>query len=316
MTGYIANQAARQTTLGNKVSCSGIGLHSGSQVNLSIYPTTADTGILFKRLDVPDEQAFVPARFDAVCESRLGTTISNRHGVQVATIEHLMAALWGAGVDNAVVALDGPEVPIMDGSSEPFTFMIECAGVIEMSAPRRILRPLRTIEVRDGDSLARIEPNREGDEGCILGIEIEFESKLIDRQASHYDFRETTFKQSLSRARTFGFEHEVTALRSMGLALGGSLENAVVIGKDRILNEDGLRYTDEFVRHKALDCIGDLYLAGCRIDARFTFVRPGHAINNALLRALFADDIAYVIEQPGVMEPAYSFVSPAIPAYA
>jgi len=314
MIGF-ASHAVRQTTLGNKVSCSGIGLHSGSQVGMVIYPAAANTGILFKRLDVPMEHAFIPAHFDAVCESRLGTTIRNRYGVTVATIEHLMAALWGIGIDNAVVELDGPEVPIMDGSSEPFVFMLECAGVVEMAAPRRILRPLRAIEVREGDSLARIEPNKEGDEGCIVGIEIEFDSPMIGQQTSHYDFRETTFKQSLSRARTFGFEHEVEAMREMGLALGGSLDNAVVVGKDRILNEDGLRYVDEFVRHKALDCIGDLYLAGCRIDARFTFLRPGHAINNALLKALFADDGAYVITEPGALEPAYSF-RPPTPAYA
>ena len=316
MTPFTATQTAKQTTLGNKVSCSGIGLHSGSQVGMTIYPAAAHTGIVFKRLDVPQEQSFVPAHFDAVCESRLGTTIRNRHGVTVATIEHLMAALWGTGIDNAVIELDGPEVPIMDGSSEPFVFMLECARVIELAAPRRILRILKTVEVREGDSIARVERNVEGDEGCAIGIEIQFESKLIERQVSHYDFREVTFKQSLSRARTFGFEHEVTALREMGLALGGSLDNAVVVGKDRILNEDGLRYADEFVRHKALDCIGDLYLAGCRIDARFTFVRPGHAINNALLRALFADDSAYMITQSGSMEPVYPLISPAIPVYA
>jgi len=315
MSGFTATETTKQTTLGNKVSCSGIGLHSGSQVNMAIYPAAANTGIIFKRLDVPLEQSFIPAYFDAVCESRLGTTIRNRHGVTVATIEHLMAALWGAGIDNAIVELDGPEVPIMDGSSEPFIFMLECAGVVPMAAPRRILRVLKTVEVRDGDSVARIEPNRDGDEGCVIGIEIEFENPMIKRQVSHYDFREVTFKQSLSRARTFGFEHEVTALQEMGLALGGSLENAVVVGKDRILNEDGLRYDDEFVRHKALDCVGDLYLAGCRIDARFTFIRPGHAINNALLKALFADESAYVISHPGKMEPAYPFL-PSVPAYA
>jgi len=310
-----ADQTIRQTTLGNKVSCSGIGLHSGSQVEMAIYPASANTGIIFKRLDVPLEHAFVPAHFDAVCESRLGTTIRNRHGVTVATIEHLMAALWGCGIDNAVIELDGPEVPIMDGSSEPFVFMLECAGVVKMSAPRRILRVLKAVEVRDGDSVARIEPNVDGDEGCVMSIEIEFDNKMIKRQASHYNFREVTFKQSLSRARTFGFEHEVTAMREMGLALGGSLDNAVVVGKDRILNEDGLRYVDEFVRHKALDCIGDLYLAGCRIDAHFTFVRPGHAINNMLLRALFADESAYVIEQSGTMEPVYP-LAPHVPVYA
>jgi UDP-3-O-[3-hydroxymyristoyl] N-acetylglucosamine deacetylase len=316
MTGSAAINATRQMTLGHKVSCSGIGLHSGSQVNMTIYPTAANSGIVFKRLDVPMEYAFVPAYFDAVCESRLGTTIRNEHGITVATVEHLMAALWGTGIDNAVVELDGPEVPIMDGSSEPFVFMLECAGIAEIAAPRRILRVLKTVEVRDGESVARIEPNTDGEEGCIIGIEIDFENKMINRQVALYDFRETTFKKTLSRARTFGFEHEVVALQQMGLALGGSLDNAIVVGKDRVLNEDGLRYDDEFVRHKALDCLGDLYLAGCRIDARFTFVRPGHGINNALLRALFADETAYTITEAGISQTSYSFVAKTASVYA
>ncbi len=307
----------RQTTLRNPVSCSGIGLHSGSQVKLSLYPAEADSGIVFKRLDVAADHAWVPARFDAVCETRLGTTIRNRFGVTVATIEHLMAALWGAGVDNAVVELDGPEVPIMDGSSEPFMFMIDCAGIVETAAARRILRVLKPVEVREGNCIARVEPNREGDEGCVISIEIQYNNAVVDRQSSHYDFRETTFKQSLSRARTFGFEHEVTAMRSMGLALGGSLDNAIVVGKDKILNTDGLRYDDEFVRHKALDCVGDLFLAGCRIDGHFTFLRPGHAINNALLRALMADESAYVITRADVAQPAaFPAASGIVPAYA
>jgi len=306
-----------QTTLGNKVSCDGIGLHSGAQINMVIYPAAANTGIVFKRLDIPVEQAVVPAQFDAVCETRLGTTLRNRHGVTVSTVEHLMAAFWGIGIDNAVVELDGPEVPIMDGSSEPFVFMLECARVIKLAAPRQILRVLKSVEVKDGESVARVEPNVDGDEGCAIGIEIQFNSPVIDRQASFYDFRETTFKQSLSRARTFGFEHEVVALRKMGLALGGSLENAIVVGKDGVLNEEGLRYNDEFVRHKALDCVGDLYLAGYRIDARFSFLRPGHAINNKLLRALFADASAFEIVQPGkVTEPVFPVVHAAVPVYA
>lgn len=305
----------KQTTLSHKVSCSGVGLHSGSQVIMTIYPASANAGIVFKRLDVAPEAAHIPARFDAVCETRLGTSLRNRHGVTVSTVEHLMAALWGVGIDNAVVELDGPEVPIMDGSSEPFVFMLECAGLVELAAPRRVLRVLKPVEVRDGNSIACVEPNIEGDEGCVISIEIQFDSQVIDRQSSHYDFRETTFKQSLSRARTFGFEHEVEALRNMGLALGGSLENAIVVGKDGVLNEEGLRYQDEFVRHKALDCVGDLYLAGLRIDGHFHFLRPGHAINNKLLRALIADESAYVITRAGAVEAAFPLSSAALPAY-
>lgn len=308
---------ALQTTLSNKVSCSGIGLHSGKPVQMVIYPAPAGAGIVFKRLDVASEKSFVSARYDLVSETRLGTTIQNRHGVTVSTIEHLMAAFWGAGLDNAVVELNGPEVPIMDGSSEPFLFMLECARVIKLAEPRQVLRILKRVEVRDGESVASVEPMALGDEGCTLSIEIQFNSKVIDRQAAFYDFREQNFKQSLSRARTFGFEHEVKALRQMGLALGGSLENAIVVGTEGVLNEEGLRYNDEFVRHKALDCVGDLFLAGHRIDGHFSFVKPGHAINNKLLRAVFADDSAYVIAQSGKVQMApAAYIAAAVPAYA
>ncbi len=306
-----------QTTLSNKVSCSGVGLHSGKPVQMVIYPAPAGAGIVFKRLDVATDKAFVSARYDAVSETRLGTTIQNRHGVAVSTIEHLMAAFWGVGLDNAVVELSGPEVPIMDGSSEPFLFMLECARVIRLAEPRQILRILKRVEVRDGESVASVEPMTFGDEGCTIAIEIQFNSKVIDRQKAFYDFREQNFKQSLSRARTFGFEHEVMALRQMGLALGGSLENAIVVGAEGVLNEEGLRYNDEFVRHKALDCVGDLFLAGHRIDGHFTFLKPGHAINNKLLRAIFADESAYVIAQPGKMQVApAAYVHAPVAAYA
>jgi len=303
----------KQTTLANRVSCVGVGLHTGSHVNLSLLPAAANAGIIFRRLDVPIECSLVPARHDAVCDTRLGTTIANKHGTTVATIEHLMAALWGAGVDNAIVELDGPEVPIMDGSSEPFTFMIECAGLKPLAASRKVLRILKTIEVREGGSLARVSPNVEGDEGCVLDMEIEYDNRMIERQFARYDFRETSFKQTISRARTFGFEHEVSALRKQGLALGGSLDNAVVVGRDKILNKEGLRYRDEFIRHKALDCLGDLYLAGVNIDGCFTFIRPGHALNNALLRALLADPTAYTIAQAGAMpKPAFAAADAAL----
>jgi UDP-3-O-[3-hydroxymyristoyl] N-acetylglucosamine deacetylase len=275
---------------------------------MTINSAPAGSGIVFKRLDVEKAKSLVPARFDAVCETNLGTTIRNEHGVTVSTIEHLMAAIWGAGIDNAMIELDGSEVPIMDGSSEPFVFMLECAGITTLDAPRRVLCVLKTVEVREGNSIARISPNKEGDVGMLLNIEIDFNHASIGKQVAEYDFRDVTFKQSVSRARTFGFEHEVTALRSMGLALGGSLDNAVVVGKNGILNKDGLRYGDEFVRHKALDCVGDLFLAGVRIDGALSFLRPGHAINNSLLRALFADDSAYVIEN----EDATSSVLPSV----
>jgi UDP-3-O-[3-hydroxymyristoyl] N-acetylglucosamine deacetylase len=285
----------QQTTLQNPITCVGIGLHSGKDVRLTLMPAAASHGIVFKRLDVPAEHARVPAKYNLVAETRLGTTIRNQNGVGVSTIEHLMAALWGAGVDNVLIELDGPEVPIMDGSSEPFTFMLECAGVKTLAAPRKIMKLLKTVQVSEGGSIASISPNKEGDEGTVIDITIDFNDQVIQRQTARYDFRDVSFKQALSRARTFGFEHEVDAMRKAGLALGGSLDNAIVVGKERILNEGGLRFSDEFVRHKALDCIGDLYLAGVRIDASFHFIRPGHGINNKLLRAVFADPSAYVM---------------------
>jgi UDP-3-O-[3-hydroxymyristoyl] N-acetylglucosamine deacetylase len=314
--GYLAyTLRMKQTSLANKVSCVGVGLHSGKHVTLSLLPAASETGIVFRRLDVAQKNALVPARYDAVCETRLGTTIKNKHGVTVATIEHLMAALWGAGVDNAIIEINGPEVPIMDGSSEPFTFMIECAGVKTLAARRQVLRVLKTVEVREGSSIARIAPNVEGEEGTVLDLEIEYDSTVITRQFARYDFREMNFKQSISRARTFGFEHEVVALRKQGLALGGSLDNAIVVGKDAVLNKEGLRFRDEFIRHKALDCLGDLFLAGLRIDGALSFVRPGHAINNALLRALMADPTAYTIEAAGALPKPVFARENALPAY-
>lgn len=298
----------KQTTVANKVSCSGVGLHGGNIVNMTVLPAPANSGIIFKRLDVAASQALVPAIYNAVCETRLGTTISNAYGITVSTIEHLMAAFWGLGIDNAVVELDAAEVPIMDGSSEPFIFMLECAGVSNLSAPRRILRVLKTIEVRQGDSYAKISPNKEGEAGMVLHIEINFNHALIGKQNAVYDFRDTSFKQSISRARTFGFEHEINAIRASGLALGGSLENAIVVGKENILNAEGLRFDDEFVKHKALDCVGDLFLAGVRIDGELNFVRSGHAINNALLHAIFADETAYIIENEGEIHGMFKIV--------
>lgn len=285
----------KQQTLSQAVFCRGIGLHSGKPLTLSLLPATSGSGIIFKRLDVDAASAFIPARYDSVTETMLGTTISNEHGVSVSTIEHLMAALWGAGIDNALVTLDGPEIPIMDGSSQPFMALLASAGSTKLAAPRRMIRILKTIEVKDGANIARISPNREGEEGLVLSLEIDFNHPLINRQRATYDFRETSFGEALSRARTFGFEHEVESMRKMGLARGGSLKNAIVLTKDNILNEEGLRYDNEFLRHKALDVIGDIFLAGLYIDGALDFVRPGHRINNLLLRALFADDSAYAI---------------------
>lgn len=284
-----------QTTLKHPVTCSGIGLHSGKTVAMRLLPAGADHGIVFVRSDVERKHSHVPARYDLVADTRMGTTLRNKHGVSIATVEHLMAALWGMGIDNAAIEIDAPEVPIMDGSSEPFIQLLEAAGVAKLSVPRRILRVLREVEVSEGLSTARVAPYEGEDFGCSLDIEIDFDHALIRRQRAVYDFSGVTFKQALGSARTFCFAHEVEALQAAGLARGGSLANAIVLGKEGILNEEGLRFNDEFLRHKALDCVGDLFLAPHRIEGAFTFSRPGHGINNKLLRALMADEGAWTL---------------------
>lgn len=279
----------RQQTLKNSIYCSGAGLHSGARVALSLHPAEVDTGILFRRADIEGDDALIQGRFDMVGDTRLCTTLRNEAGVSVATVEHLMAALAGCGLDNVVVEVNGPELPIMDGSAEPFVFLIDCAGVVTQSAPRRAIRVLKEIRVEEGASTARVEPWM----GSTINIELDFETAVIGRQSLFVDLLADSFREKLSRARTFGFLHEVEALQAAGLARGGSMENAVVISGDTVLNEGGLRYENECTRHKALDCVGDLYLAGAAIIGHFHGVRPGHAINNKLLRALMADDEAW-----------------------
>jgi len=299
-----------QTTILSPVTLSGIGLHSGSTVTLRLLPAAANTGVVFRRMDVEPLRAMVAARYDAVCDTRLGTTICNTQKVSVSTIEHLMAALWGAGVDNVLVELDAPEVPIMDGSSAPFVEVLKKAGIAKLSTPKRILRVRKTIEVREGESVARIAPNYEGEEGMVLAIAVEYNNAVIGRQSAVYDFREASFNDVLAKARTFGFEYEVEAMQNAGLALGGSLDNAIVVGEHSVLNAEGLRFDDEFVRHKALDCVGDLFLAGCAIDGALNFTRPGHGINNKLLRALMSDPSAYeIVYAEAAPAPVFSYAS-------
>ena len=277
---------ARQRTLKNSMTCTGVGLHGGQDVHLTLKPADANTGVVFRRTDV---DATIEARWDKVIDTRMCTVLGNDDGVTVGTVEHLMAALAGCGIDNAEIELDGPEVPIMDGSSEPFVFLIECAGVVEQSAPRKVIRIHKEVSVTVGDSEATLAP---GD--CLdLSVEIDFDSKAVARQELSVGLMNGSFRKELSRARTFGFLHEVEQLRAAGLAKGGSLDNAIVISGDEILNEDGLRFDDEFVRHKMLDAVGDLYLAGAPIIGCFTGMRSGHAANNELLRALFADPDAW-----------------------
>ncbi len=280
-----------QHTLKNSIYCSGVALHSGARVSMSLHPAESDTGVVFRRTDVNDADAIVPARHDMVGDTRLCTTLVNEAGISVSTVEHLMAALAGCRLDNVRVDIDGPEVPIMDGSAEPFVFLIDCAGVVAQDAPRRAIRVLKSVTVTNGDSTASFEPW----EGSSLSVELDFETAVIGRQSVYLDLLSDGFKDDICRARTFGFLHEVEALQAAGLARGGSMENAVVISGDTVLNEGGLRYDDECARHKVLDCVGDLLLAGAPVIGHFHGVRPGHALNNKALRALFADDAAWAL---------------------
>ncbi len=272
-----------QHTLAGPAIFAGVGLHSGAHVRVSIRPAPQDSGVVFVRTDLPGQNR-VPATGDSVVNTRLNTVIGNAAGVTVSTVEHLMAAFAALGVDNALVELDGPEVPIMDGSAEPFVQLIDRAGRRRQEAPRRWLEVLARIEVGEGDMRAWVEPAA----GFEVAFEIRFESAAIGRQRVDLELTEDSFRAEISNCRTFGFLDQVEALRKVGLALGGSLENAVVVDGDRVLNPEGLRRPDEFVRHKALDAVGDLYLLGAPLIGRFEAVRAGHAINNALVREIMA----------------------------
>jgi UDP-3-O-[3-hydroxymyristoyl] N-acetylglucosamine deacetylase len=279
----------RQRTLLAPTQCSGIGVHSGAKVTMRILPAAEDTGIMFIRTDLQNGARRIPARWDHVVDTRLCTVIGNAAGVQVSTIEHVMAALSGFGIDNAIIEIDGAEVPVMDGSSDAFVFLLEMAGVAVQDAPRREIEILKSVEVTEGNKTARITPSADRRFSC----DIAFDKQAIGQQ--HYDMTLTpeSFKSDISRARTFGFYEEVEYLRTLGLARGGSLDNAVVIKDDLVMNEDGLRYGNEFVRHKVLDAIGDISLAGYVIRGHFHGTCSGHAMNNKLLRALFADPSAW-----------------------
>lgn len=281
-----------QQTLKKAVTIAGVGLHSGVIVTLTISPADANSGITFIRTDRHGAAAVIPARWDTVVDTRLCTVIGNEHGTTVGTIEHLMSALAGCGIDNATVSLDGIEVPIMDGSAAPFVAAIEHAGIAVQKAPRRIIRILKPVAIGDGIKSASFTP----DDATTYSFEIDFDSAAISRQSRAVEMDADSFKDEISRARTFGFLHEVEGLRKMGLARGGSLDNAVVISGDTVMNAEGLRFSDEFVRHKILDAVGDLYLAGAPIIGHFHGVRSGHALNNQLLRALFADRSAWRYE--------------------
>jgi UDP-3-O-[3-hydroxymyristoyl] N-acetylglucosamine deacetylase len=277
---------ASQQTLKTVIGCRGIGLHSGQKITMTLRPALPDTGIVFRRIDSAVE---ITANWVNTIESPLCTVLSNGERTSIGTVEHLMAAFAGAEIDNAIVELDGPEVPIMDGSSAPFLFLIECAGIVEQDAARRAIKVLKPVAVIDADASAELVP----DHGFSMSFEIDFDNPLIRRQDIYLAFEGDTFKTELSRARTFGLLDDVDRLRAAGFARGGSLDNAVVVGRDHVLNSGGLRYGDEFVRHKLLDAFGDLYLAGGPLIGGFRGIRSGHSHTRRLLAALFADGDAW-----------------------
>ncbi|MBI5781942.1 MAG: UDP-3-O-acyl-N-acetylglucosamine deacetylase [Rhodocyclales bacterium] len=280
-----------QHTLKSIAHVTGVGLHSGEKVQLWLRPAAPDSGIVFHRVDL-DPPVSIPASPEAVRETRLCTGLE-RDGVRIATVEHLMSALAGLGIDNVHVDVDGPEIPIMDGSAAPFVMMMLEAGIEAQAAPRRFLRVLKPVEVREGDKWVRLEPYL----GFRLEFSIAFEHPAIRASQTRavVDLSEHAYPRFVARARTFGFVHEVELLRELGLAQGGSLDNAIVLDEYRILNPEGLRFPDEFVRHKILDAIGDLYLAGHPLLARYVAHKSGHALNNQLLRALMADRSAWAL---------------------
>ncbi len=279
----------KQRTLKNVIRATGVGLHTGDKVYLTLRPAAADTGIIFRRIDLP-EPVEIRACPENVTDTRLSTTIEC-DGVRVSTIEHLMSSFAGLGIDNAYVDLTAAEVPIMDGSAGPFVFLIQSAGIAEQSAPKRFIRIKQKVEVREGEKWARFEPF----DGFKVSFQIDFNHPTFrsTRQQAIIDFSTTSFVKEISRARTFGFMAEVEALRAAGLARGGGLDNAVVLDDYRVLNEDGLRYEDEFVKHKVLDAIGDLYLLGRPLIGAFSAHKSGHALNKKLLQKLVSEQEAW-----------------------
>lgn len=304
-------QMIRQRTLRNSIKATGVGLHSGDKVYLTLRPAPVDTGIVFLRTDV-SPMVEIPAQALKVTDTTLSTTVEN-NGVKVSTIEHLMAALAGLGIDNAYIELSAPEVPIMDGSAGPFVFLIQSAGIEEQSAAKKFIRIKRKVTVKDGDKTASFLPF----DGFKVSFTIDFDHPVFRSrsQKASVDFSSTSFVREVSRARTFGFLRDIEFLRSKNLALGGSVENAIVIDDYKILNDDGLRYDDEFVRHKILDAIGDLYLAGHGIIGEFQGYKSGHALNNQLVRALLAQQDAWeIVTFDDEVRAPIAYIKPALAA--
>lgn len=279
----------KQRTLKKEISATGVGLHTGDKVTLTLRPAAPDTGIVFRRVDIAG-QPEIKVQPDLVCDTRLCSALE-QNGARVATVEHLLSALAGLGVDNIIIDISSSEVPIMDGSSGPFIYLLQSAGIVEQAALKKFIRIKKTIEVKDGDKWVRFDPYF----GFKIDFTIAFNHPVFEHssQTVHIDFADNAYIKEISRARTFGFMHEVEYLRDNNLARGGSLENAIVLDEYRVLNPDGLRYEDEFVKHKVLDAIGDLYVLGHPIIGAFSAYKSGHAMNNQLLRALLADAQAW-----------------------
>jgi len=300
----------KQRTLKNSIRATGVGLHSGTKVYMTLRPAAENTGIIFRRVDL-DPPVDIPADAFRVGETLLGTTLVEGD-TKVATVEHLMAAFAGLGIDNAYVDLSAAEVPIMDGSAAPFVFLLQSAGITEQRAAKKFLRIKRSVRVEDGDKWVEFRPYA----GFRVNFSIEFDHPVFKKhtQTASVDFSTTAFLRVVSRARTFGFLRDIEALRAMNLTLGGSMDNAIVLDDYRVLNEDGLRYEDEFVKHKILDAIGDLYLLGHGLLGEFTGYKSGHALNNQLLRALRQNDAAWeevTFEDTGKVPVSYSSLVPA-----
>ena len=299
-----------QRTLSNTIRATGVGLHSGDKVYMTLRPAPVDTGIVFRRVDL-EPVVEVPARAELVTEVTLctGLTCDN---AKIQTVEHLMSALAGLGVDNCIIELSSAELPIMDGSSGPFVFLLQSAGISEQNAAKRFIRVLKTVEVTEGDKVARFTPY----DGFKLGFTIAFDHPAIPAKQSRVEleFSTAAYIKEIARARTFGFMRDLEYMRERNLGLGGSMDNAIVLDEFRVLNEDGLRFADEFVRHKILDAIGDLYLSGGQILGAYEGYKSGHALNNKLARALLADASAWEwasFEQPGTQAPVVAYGAPA-----
>jgi UDP-3-O-[3-hydroxymyristoyl] N-acetylglucosamine deacetylase len=279
----------RQRTLKTATRTTGVGLHTGARVDLNLRPAAPDTGIVFHRVDLP-QPVTIPAHAGNVGDTRLSSTLKHE-GASISTVEHLMSALAGLGIDNLHVDVAGPEIPIMDGSAGPFVFLLQSAGIVEQPASKRYLRIKTLVEVTDGDKWARFEPF----DGFRLEFTIDFPHPVFGSENRHVlvDFAQNSYVKEVARARTFGFMQDVEAMRSAGLALGGSLQNAIVLDETRVLNSDGLRYDNEFVKHKVLDAIGDLYLLGHPLIGQYMAFKSGHGLNNALARTLLARPDAF-----------------------